>query len=57
MGYKIIFKKRFAINLLDVLTYLEKEWGKKVADEFQDKVNGALRLLSVHPYIGAPLVK
>ena len=54
MGYKIIFKKRFVKNLFDVLTYLEKEWDKKVADEFQDRVNNALELLMLHPYIGAP---
>ena len=57
MGYKIIFKKRFVRDLLDVLTYLEKEWGKKVADEFQDKVTNTLRLLSEHPYVGAPSSK
>ncbi len=53
MGYKIVFKKRYANNLLTVLTYLEKEWGKKAADEFQDKINSALTLLSVHPHLGA----
>ena len=54
MGYKVILKKRFAKNLLHVLVYLEKEWGKKVADEFQDKIYDTLHLLSLHPYIGAP---
>ena len=53
MGYKVIFKKRFAKNLLSVLIFLEQEWGKKVADEFQDKINYAVRLLKFHPYLGA----
>jgi plasmid stabilization system protein ParE len=54
VGYKIIFKKRFTNNLLNVLAYLEKEWGIKVADEFLDKINSALILLKSHPYTGAP---
>ena len=57
MGYKIIFKKRFAKNLLNVLIYLEQEWGKNVADEFQDKINNAVNLLKAHPNIGAPSKK
>ncbi len=54
MGYKIIFKKRFAKNLFNVLTYLEREWGKKIADEFQDKIDNAIQLIQFHPHIGAP---
>jgi len=57
VGYEVIFKKRFANNLLNVVTYLEKEWGKKVTDEFMDKINGAVNSLKLHPYIGAPSKK
>ncbi len=57
MGYKITFKKRFANNLLSVITYLEKEWGKKAADDFMDRLNEALNLLKFHPHIGAPSKK
>jgi plasmid stabilization system protein ParE len=57
VGYKIIIKKRFANNLLNVLTYLEQEFGKKVADEFHDKITRALDLLKSYPYIGAPSIK
>lgn len=57
MGYKIVVKKRFASNLLNVTSYLEVEWGKKVADEFYDKIIQLLDLLSSHPFIGAPSTK
>jgi len=55
VGYKIIFKKRFAINLFDVLTYLEKEWGKKVADEFQDKVKWRIEMIKLASIYWCPL--
>ena len=54
MGYKIILRKRFANDLTNLLVYLEHEWGKKVADEFQDKVDNAIELLKHHPHVGAP---
>ena len=57
MWYKIIFKKRFAQNLLNVLTFLEQELSKTVADEFQDKLNFSLTVLREHPYVGAPSKK
>ena len=52
MGYKIIYKKRFVKELPNFLSYLELEWSKKVADEFQDKVNNAIALLRRHLNIG-----
>jgi len=57
VGYEIVFKKRFAKNLLNVISYLELEWGEKVADEFYDKITELFDLLASHPFIGAPSVK
>ena len=57
MGHQVIFKKRFANNLLNVVTYLEKEWGKKVVDEFLDRITDAVSSLREHSYIGAPSSK
>lgn len=57
MGHKIIFKKRFTNRLSDVLAFLEKEWGKKVADEFIDKIHDAINALKKHPQLGAPSLK
>ena len=42
---------------MNVLLYLEKEWGKRVADEFQEKISKAFTLLKTHPYIGTPTVR
>ena len=57
MEYQIVVKKRFAGNLLKLLLYLEKEWGKKVADEFTQKILDTIKLLKLHPYVGAPSKK
>jgi len=55
--YKVVVKKLFAKQLLNVLYYLDKEWGKRVADDFQDKINAAIKILKQHPYTGAPSKK
>lgn len=39
MAYKIVVKKRFLNKLEKVVTFLEKEWGKKVAHVFIYKVD------------------
>jgi plasmid stabilization system protein ParE len=53
MAYKIVVKKAFVNRLTEVLNYLEKEWGKKVADDFVFKVDTRIRSLEHHPFIGA----
>jgi plasmid stabilization system protein ParE len=53
MAYEIVIKKRFTNKLLGVIDYLEKEWGKKVAQAFLDKVRIRINALQSHPYIGA----
>lgn len=57
MEYKIVVKKRFAANLLALLLYLEKEWGKKVADEFQQRIAKSFAVLLRHPFVGSPSKK
>lgn len=57
MAYKIIVKKRFTNKVQKVLTYLEKEWPKKVAAEFLLKIDRRIELLSKQPYAGAASIK
>lgn len=54
MAYKIIIKKRFTNKLVRVLAYLEKEWSKKVADDFLAKVDFKINAIQHHPFIGSP---
>ena len=53
MAYKIIVKKRFTTKLIKLLLYLEAEWGKPVANRFQNKLENRLDNLSAHPFTGA----
>ncbi len=53
MAYKIIVKKRSTANLIRLLYYLEAEWGKKVANRFENKLEKRLDNLSKHPFTGA----
>ena len=57
MAYKIIFKKRFIAELEGVLHYLEKEWGKTVADGFLTKIEKTVESLRHNAFIGAPSTK
>ena len=52
MAYEISFNKRFENKLVSLLAYLEKEWGKKVADDFLHKVDLRIISLQHHPFIG-----
>ena len=53
MAYEIIINKRFTNKLLNVLDYLEKEWGSKVAHAFLDTIYTRIYVLQAHPYIGS----
>ncbi|PQJ11836.1 hypothetical protein CJD36_008560 [Flavipsychrobacter stenotrophus] len=57
MAHQVVIKKQFANDLHKVLTYLETEWSKPVAEQFFVKINNSLRALSSHPFTGAPSVK
>ncbi len=53
MAHEIIINKRFTTKLLQVLDYLEAEWGKEVALAFLAKVYSRIYALQSHPYIGS----
>lgn len=52
MEYKIIIKIRFRKKVVRLLEYLEAEWGKTVADNFNKELNKRITTLSVQPFIG-----
>lgn len=54
MAHQVIFKKRFYNNLVSVLNYIEKEWNKKVADDFLEKLDKRISTLKEQPFIGSP---
>ena len=54
MAYQIIYKKRFLNKLLNLLDYLETEWGENVSEAFIVKLQKRLNTLSMQPYIGVP---
>ena len=53
MAHKVILNKRFINKLVNVLAYLEKEWGKKVADDFLLIVDSKLEAVEQHPHVGS----
>ena len=53
MAYEVVINKRSANKLLNMLDYLEKEWGPKVAHAFLDAVYSRIYALQSHPYIGS----
>jgi len=54
MAYEIVKKKRFLNKLTKVLSFLEKEWGHKVAENFLDRTDKKIELIRLFPYIGLP---
>lgn len=56
MAYQVVFKKRFYNNLALVLDYLEKEWNKKIADDFLEKLDKRISTLKEQLLIGSPSV-
>jgi len=52
MAYEIIFKKRFTNKVVNLLGYLETEWGTKVSENFLKKMHKRFDTLSRQPYIG-----
>jgi len=53
MAYQIIVKKRFTSKVTKLLKYLEKEWGKTVADSFILTLEERIDTLSQQPFIGS----
>jgi plasmid stabilization system protein ParE len=52
MAYEIIQSKLFLSKVNHLLEYLEKTWGKKVAQEFKQKSDGQILQLLKHPQSG-----
>ncbi len=52
MAYKIIFKKRFINKLNKTLLYIEREWGKVVAEKLLNHLDQRLDTLAQQPFIG-----
>lgn len=52
MAVEIVFKKRFISNLVKVQTYLEKEWGEKVAMKFLKRIDNRINMLKQYPDLG-----
>lgn len=52
MVYEIIFKKRFRSKLEKVFSYIENEFGHRVAERFAQQLDTKFNLLKEQPYIG-----
>jgi len=52
MALRIVTKKRFENKVIDLLHYLEKEWGDNVAINFKKILLAKLDLLATAPKIG-----
>ena len=53
MAYEIVVNKRFTNRLINVLKYLETEWGPGIADEFLKTVYSRISSLQSFPFIGS----
>ena len=51
--YKIIWGSEALDNLTDIVNFLCDNWNKKVANNFLDKLDKKLLLLSDQPFIGS----
>ncbi len=49
MAYTLLVKKRFTRKIISLLQYLEKEWSKKIALEFEEKLYKRMEQLISHP--------
>ena len=54
MAYKIMLNNRFVERAENLAQWLEKEWSKKVADDFVNKLNATILNISKNPFIGSP---
>jgi len=57
MAYKIRYNKTFLKDALQVTNWLEKEWSKKVADDFAKALYTKIHRLTKTPYAGSPARK
>lgn len=54
MALKIVINKRFAVKVVRISEYLEKEWSEKAAKEFLAKVDRLIFSIANNPGIGSP---
>jgi Txe/YoeB family toxin of Txe-Axe toxin-antitoxin module len=52
MAYRVIYKVRFRTSLVQLLFYLESEWGKGVADQLLVKLEKRIERLKLQPFTG-----
>lgn len=52
MAYEVIYRIRFRKKLLNLLDYLERGWGHKIASEFLEKLDSRIFRLSFQPFTG-----
>ena len=52
MAYSFIYKKRYLKKLEKLLKYLEKDWSKKIADAFLDRLDKHLISIKHNPLLG-----
>ncbi len=57
MAYKIKQSKLFLGKTIKLLSYLEKRWGKKVAEEFKEVLDRKILQLAETPNIGINSIK
>jgi plasmid stabilization system protein ParE len=57
MAYKVVINKRFAIKVIKISEYLEKEWSLRVARTFLAKVDAKILSISDNPQIGTLSIK
>lgn len=57
MAYKIRQSKLFLEKTVKLLSYLEKRWGKKVAEEFKELLDRKILQLAETPNIGITSIK
>ncbi len=57
MAYKIILSKLFLNKTIKLINYLEKKWGRKVAEEFKKELDGKILQISETPDIGINSIK
>jgi plasmid stabilization system protein ParE len=52
MVRKIVWTKPATLKLKNVVSYLERDWGSFVAQNFLKRTNDIIELLSEYPFLG-----
>lgn len=57
MAYKIKLSKLFLSKTIKLINYLEKKWGRRVAEEFKKRLDRRILQISETPQIGTNSIK